>query len=128
CLADVLAVGAKVLILDESFSMLDNSSRHDARVLIGDLKRALGLTVIEITNRSKDMGCADTVTFLGYSKQTQFYNSSNEFLSSPVGRQWLIPQGGTQSLLNSFSSGDASEVMRLLRAFNMNLSQDGVSL
>ena len=128
CLADVLAVGAKVLILDESFSMLDNSSRHDARVLIGDLKRALGLTVIEITNRSKDMGCADTVTFLDYSKQTQFYDSPNEFLSSPVGRQWLIPQGGTQSLLNSFSSGDASEVMRLLRAFNMNLSQDGVPI
>ncbi len=126
CLANVLAAGAKVLILDESFSMLDNSSRHDARNLIGDLKRELGLTVIEITNRSKDMGCADTIAFLDYSKQIQFYDSPYEFFSSQVGRQWLVPQGGTQSLLNSFSSGGASEVTRLLRAFDMNISQDGV--
>ncbi len=126
CLANVLAVGAKVLILDESFSMLDNSSRYETRVLIGDLKRALGLTVIEITNRSKDLDFADTITFLDYSKQAKVYDSPNKFLSSPVGKQWLIPQGGTQSLLNSFSSGNASEVIRVLHAVNIDLNQNGI--
>lgn len=121
-LAGVLATGSKALILDEAFSMLDALSRRNARKLIKTLKEKLNLTIIEITNRSKDIDFADTVTFLNSNGKALFYESTSDFLSSDMGTLWISPQGGIHSLLNSFPAEDRFNVRQLLESLNINLT------
>jgi len=120
-LASVLAIGVKVLILDECFSMLDNSSRRVIRDLINKLKDTLGLTVLEITNRSTDMGFAGNVIYMDSGQKVKIYRSPDEFLSSKLGTQWIMPQGGINSLLTLFANTDAFYVKQLLYLLKIDL-------
>jgi energy-coupling factor transport system ATP-binding protein len=118
-LAGILAIGAKILILDESFSMLDCLSRLNIRYVINNLRKTLNLTVIEIANRAGDIAASDQVVFLGHGGKLEFQGPPMQFVSSSLGSQWLSPLGGTQSLLSLFSGEDAGIVERLLISFDL---------
>jgi energy-coupling factor transport system ATP-binding protein len=98
-LAGALAVGAKALILDEALSMLDRPSRLSIRSLLGKLRRAQGLTVIEITHNLDDALTADRILLLS-SGGVQFDRSPADFMASPTGTRWATMAGGMPALKN----------------------------
>ncbi|MCL5124999.1 MAG: energy-coupling factor ABC transporter ATP-binding protein [Deltaproteobacteria bacterium] len=119
CLASVLASGAKILILDEAFSMLDVAAKRHIRTLISSLKEKLGLTIIEITNQARDIAFADMVIFLISGEEVHIFNSPDHFFSSGYAMRWTIPQGGAQSLLISIPDNDRSSIKMLLNSLNI---------
>ena len=118
-LAGILAIGAKILILDESFSMLDSLSRRNIRNVIEHLRQKMNLTVIEIANRAEDIAVSDGVVFLGHGGRLEFHGPPIQFFSSSLGRKWLSPLGGTCALLSLFSGEDAGIVERLLMSLDL---------
>jgi energy-coupling factor transport system ATP-binding protein len=118
-LAGILAIGAKILILDESFSMLDCLSRRNIRDVINNLRKTANLTVIEIAHRAEDIAASDRVVFLGHEGKLEFHGPPQQFFSSSLGTKWLSPLGGTYALLSLFSGEDAGIVKRLLSSFDL---------
>lgn len=118
-LAGILAIGAKILILDESFSMLDCLSRRNIRNIINNLRKTVNLTVIEIANRAEDIAASDQVAFLGHGGKLEFLGPPVQFFSNSLGTNWLSPLEGTYALLSLFSGEDAGIVERLLMSFDL---------
>lgn len=96
-LAAMLALEARVLILDEALSMLDRPIRRSIRRLIKDLRSAQSLTVIEITQNVEEALEADRIVFL--SKQSVgFDGPPGAFASSPIGARWIGKSRGLAAL------------------------------
>ena len=80
-IAGVLAMNPKVLILDESSSMLDPVSKKELLYLIHKLKEEKGLTVISITHDANEILLSDKIIVLDNGKMVfegnkeQFYNT-----------------------------------------------------
>jgi energy-coupling factor transport system ATP-binding protein len=96
-LAAALAMRVQALVLDEALSMLDKPARTSIRSLIGRLRRQLGMTVIEMTNRPDDLLEADRIVVLDRGR-VRFDGTSNGFVSTPWGREWCVRAGGTGGL------------------------------
>jgi len=95
--AAMLAMGAKVLILDEAFTMLDRPTRSSVRSLVQRLHETQGLTVIEMTHNYQEIVSAERIIFLSHG-DVIFDGSPSNFLSSPVGRDWALSGGGMAAL------------------------------
>ena len=64
-IARALATGADLLLLDEPFAALDPATRAACRIELADLRRSLGLTVIEVTHALEEAGAhADRVVVI----------------------------------------------------------------
>jgi energy-coupling factor transport system ATP-binding protein len=98
-LAGALAVGAKVLILDEALSMLDRPSRLSIRSLLGKLRQDQGLTIVEITHNLEDALTADRILLLA-SGRVQFDGPPADFIASSTGTRWAAMAGGIPALKN----------------------------
>ena len=62
--AGVLAMRPRVIVSDESTSMLDPSTRRETIALYGRLRRDLGITVVHATHYPEEMLAADRVLLL----------------------------------------------------------------
>jgi len=96
-LAGALAVGAKVLIIDEALSMMDRPSRLSIRSLLRTLRRDRGLTIIEITNSLEEALTADRILYLERGS-VQFDGPPADFMASPMGTRWANLAGGMPAL------------------------------
>ena len=67
-IAGILAVEPKIIILDESTSMLDPKGREQVLKIIKHLKKEKNLTVISITHDSDEANMADNVIVLNDGK------------------------------------------------------------
>lgn len=99
-LAGILAVGAKVLILDEAMSMLDRPSRFSIRSLLHALRRDQELTLIEITQNLEEALAADRILFLARGT-IAFDGTPAEFMASPAGIHSAGMAGGLPGLINT---------------------------
>jgi energy-coupling factor transport system ATP-binding protein len=96
-LAGMLASGARVLIIDEAFAMLDRPSRLSIRSLFTSLRRDPGLTLIEVTNDLEESLAADRMIFLSEGS-ILFDGIPRDFLVSPLGLRWSAMAGGLGAL------------------------------
>jgi energy-coupling factor transport system ATP-binding protein len=96
-LAGMLAMGARILILDEALGMLDRSARFAIRSLLAALRHDPGLTIIETTHNLEEILSTDRVLFMS-DGTLQFNGSPEEFLESPLGRNWASMTGGLAAL------------------------------
>jgi energy-coupling factor transport system ATP-binding protein len=96
-LASTLALGARVLVLDEAMVMLDRPTRMEIRKLINGLRIDPGLTVIEISNNSEDLAGAKRVLFL-MPDAVIFDGAPADFLLTPHGRSWTSLNRGRLGL------------------------------
>jgi energy-coupling factor transport system ATP-binding protein len=87
-LASTLALGARVLILDEAMAMLDRPTRLGIRELINGLRTDPGLTVVEVSNNFEDLLNANRILFLS-AGEIIFDGAAQEFFLTQHGRQWI---------------------------------------
>ncbi|RHW47706.1 energy-coupling factor ABC transporter ATP-binding protein [Bombilactobacillus bombi] len=67
-IAGIIALQPKIIIMDESTSMLDPNGRHDILNIIQDLQAQLGVTVLSITHDMTEIVQADSVVVLNQGK------------------------------------------------------------
>ncbi len=96
-LASLLAMGARLLVLDESLSMLDPPSRLSVGKVLGGLRGERELGVVEITNNLADAVCADRLVVL-HEGRVAFDGAPGEFLVTEAGRRWAEWSGGVPAL------------------------------
>ncbi|MGB6068881.1 MAG: energy-coupling factor ABC transporter ATP-binding protein [Desulfomonilaceae bacterium] len=116
-LAATLAMGCKVVVVDEGLNMMDRPIRLSIRSLLGSLRNSLGLTVIEVTHDFQDALAADRMLFLSQGKII-FDGTASDFCQSPEGSRWTSLAGGIAGLrtalvgkrLVSAYCGDNSEL------------------
>ncbi len=101
-LAACLAMGSRVFILDEAFSMLDQPAVASIRHLVEKLHLDRRLTVIEITHCLEHALAADRVLFLS-DGAIEFDGTAAEFMDSPVGIRWTDMSGGIVALAGDLS-------------------------
>jgi len=99
-LAGFLAVGTRVLILDEALLMLDASVRRSIRLLLEELRKEPGLTVIEIANDVEAVLAAERVVFLARGAIV-VDAVPEDFLAGERGSHWLGLTGGLGALLEA---------------------------
>jgi energy-coupling factor transport system ATP-binding protein len=87
-LAAMLALEARVLILDEALSMLDRPMRRSIRELVRGLVSTRTLTVIDITQTMEEALEADRLVFLT-AAGIGFDGAPAAFLASQEGREWV---------------------------------------
>jgi energy-coupling factor transporter ATP-binding protein EcfA2 len=87
-LASTLALGARILILDEAMVMLDRPTRIGIRELVNSLRIDLGLTVVEISNSVEELLNASRILFLS-AGEFIFDGPAKEFFLTLPGRQWM---------------------------------------
>ena len=63
-LAAALAMGCRIIVIDEALNMLDRPIRRSIRSLLSSLAPIPGLTVIEVTHNLQDALTADRILFL----------------------------------------------------------------
>lgn len=95
--AGMLAMGMKVLILDECLAMLDRATRHAIRALLTALRRSSGLTILQIGNDWEDILASDRVLYLS-SGHVELDEAPTDFLASLTGRRWGVLTGGIAAL------------------------------
>ncbi len=96
-LAGMLAMGARILILDEALTMLDRSTRIMIRSLLASLRKQPGLTIIETTQHLEEILTTDRVLFLSEGRLL-FEGSPVQFIESSLGRDWSSMTGGLTGL------------------------------
>lgn len=96
-LAGVLAMGVRILVLDEALSMLDRPARKSIHDLIQELRREPGLTVVEMTTQLEELFDADRTLFLDKGN-ILFDGPPLDFIHNPVGKQWCTTMGGVGGL------------------------------
>ena len=92
-LARALCAADKILLLDEPVTGLDPKAQLDMYSLISDLNKN-GITIIMV---SHDVNAAVTfashILHIGGQRQL-FFGEKNDYINSPVGRSFLISEGG----------------------------------
>jgi energy-coupling factor transport system ATP-binding protein len=120
-LAAVLAMGCRVIVIDEALNMLDRPMRLSIRSLLNSLRATPGLTVIEVTHNLHDAFNADRILFLSQGTIV-FDGATADFFRSPSGRRWASLSGGAAGLESALVSqklisaywGDNSELSSCL--------------
>lgn len=92
-LARALCAADRLLLLDEPVTGLDPKAQLDLYEMINSLNKK-GVTIIMV---SHDINAA--VTFASHilhigSKRQLFFGSKNDYLASPVGREFMLSEGG----------------------------------
>jgi energy-coupling factor transport system ATP-binding protein len=96
-LAATLAMGCRIIVVDEGLNMLDRPTRLSVRSLLSSLRANPGLTVIEITQNFQDAFAADRILF--FSEGTILFDGTAAgFFCSQQGRDWASLTGGTAAL------------------------------
>lgn len=94
-IAGILALEPKIIILDESTSMLDPEGREQILTLIQKLQKEKGLTVISITHDVNEIMLADQVLVLDNGKllaqatADEIFNSPELLTTTKIGRPFL---------------------------------------
>jgi energy-coupling factor transport system ATP-binding protein len=96
-LAGILAMGGRILVMDEAMNMLDRRSRRAVRSLIRALQNNPGLTIVEITQSLPDLMTSDRVIFLS-NGATAFDGLPKHFLATEDGKRWARIAGGVSGL------------------------------
>lgn len=96
-LASMLALAARVLVLDEALCMLDRPTKVSVRALLDSLRSDPGVTIVEITHQLEDALIADRLVFLSRGR-VEFDGPPGRFLSSESGQQWCADAGGLPAL------------------------------
>ena len=96
-LAALLALEARILILDEALSMLDRPIRRSIRGLVKTLSKDRGLTVIEITQNLEEALEADRLVFLS-NQGMRFDGTPEGLLCSRLGGEWVRRGSGLAAL------------------------------
>lgn len=100
-LAAMLAMGSEIVLMDEVFTMLDRPARLAVRKLMTRLCRLHGLTILEATHSPEDIMASDRVIFLGAGRLI-FDGGPDEFVQSPIGREWTGLVSGAANLKSQF--------------------------
>jgi energy-coupling factor transport system ATP-binding protein len=96
-LAAVLAMGCRIIVIDEALNMLDRPVRLSIRSLLNSLRMTPGLTVIEVTHNLQDAFTADRILFLSQGT-ILFDGAAADFFFSPDGNRWASLAGGAVAL------------------------------
>lgn len=94
-IAGILALNPKIIILDESTSMLDPEGREQILNLIQKLQKEKGLTVISITHDVNEIMLANQVLVLNSGKllaqatPDKIFNDSDLLQTTKIGRPFL---------------------------------------
>jgi energy-coupling factor transport system ATP-binding protein len=102
-LAAALAVGCRIIVIDEALNMLDRPIRRSIRSLLSSLRAVPGLTVIEVTHNLQEALTADRILFLSQGT-ILFDGTASNFLCSPDGSHWASLAGGTMGLSSALVS------------------------
>ena len=97
-LAACLAMGSKIFVFDEAFSMLDQPARASIRLVVEKLRLDQSLTVIEITHCLEDALAADRILFLSHGA-IKFDGTPDKFMDCPLGTKWTDLSGGIPALV-----------------------------
>jgi energy-coupling factor transport system ATP-binding protein len=123
-LAGILAMGARVVVLDEALGMLDRVSRIAIRSLLNTLRFDLGLTILEITQDLEDALPCERILFLA-DGAIVFDGTGQDFVASPLGTSWLGMAFGLSGLLGALNkSGIAikGSVLRSQLSHTLNIN------
>ncbi len=120
-LAATLAMGCRVVVVDEGLNMMDRPIRLSIRSLLSSLRESPGLTVIEVTHSLQDALAADRILFLSEGR-IMFDGTASEFCESLEGNRWVSLDGGIAGLRTALVSkrlvsaycGDNSELSSYL--------------
>ncbi len=96
-LAGWLALGCRVLIIDEALSMLDRHNRNAVRRVLRELRPRAGVAIIEVTNSVEDALFADRVVFLS-AGSIRFDGQPRAFVIDPQVAAWANPSEGLSGL------------------------------
>ena len=99
-LAGALAMGARILILDEALTMLDRRTRKSIRSLLERLRKDPGITLLEFTNNLEDLPPADRIIFMEQG-EIRFDGPPVDFFQEPTGRSWLAHSMGVGALISA---------------------------
>jgi energy-coupling factor transporter ATP-binding protein EcfA2 len=99
-LAATLAMGARVMILDEACSMLDMPARREIRELLQWLRFRPGLTVIEMTPGLEEGLTSERLIFL-HQGRVHFDGEPSAFLRTEHGRQWFSSGWGMPGMVGT---------------------------
>lgn len=103
-LAAVLAMGSKIILMDEVFTMLDRPARLTVRALMASLCRRHGLTILEASHIPEDIAAADRVVFLQDGRS--FFNGEpGDFMKSRIGTDWTRLVPGAANLKSQLLGG-----------------------
>lgn len=92
-LAGLLAMGCRVFIFDDAFSMLDRTTRYAIRSVIEKLRKEFGVTIIEVNNNIQRILGTDRIVFLS-NGSILFDGSPWNFLRNEIGLRWARSSGG----------------------------------
>ena len=109
-LARALAVGPRILLLDEPFAALDKSLRLDMQIEVKRLQRLAGITCIMVTHDQEEaLSMADRVAVIHQGRLAQFA-PPNEVYDRPA--TLFVNQfvGASSTLRGHMVSADAAEV------------------
>lgn len=115
-LAGVMAMGARILVLDEALAMLDREARAAIRSLLNSLRPDPGLTIVEITQDLGDALECDRILFLA-NGSILFDGSPDDFVSSPLGGQWLGMAFGLGGLLGALNKSGVTVRKSALKSY-----------
>jgi energy-coupling factor transport system ATP-binding protein len=125
-LAGILAMGARVLVIDEALGMLDKASRIGIRSLLNSLRSDLGLTIFEITQDLEDAMQCERILFLA-DGSILFDGTASAFVSSPLGTSWFAMAFGLSGLLGALSRAGVTTNGLALRAHISNILKINIS-
>jgi energy-coupling factor transport system ATP-binding protein len=120
-LAGILAMGGRILVMDEAMNMLDRPSRQAVRSLIRTLQRDPGLTVIEMTQNLEDLLSSDRTVFLAKGAPV-FDGLPKYFLETREGKAWARIAGGIagfrqELFAHAAESHSARDLLSILRKY-----------
>ena len=96
-LAATLAMGCRVVVIDEGLNMMDRPTRLSIRSLLNSLQKSPGLTVIEVTHNLQDALAANRMLFLSEGR-IMFDGEAAVFFRSEEGKRWASLVGGLAGL------------------------------
>ena len=91
-LARALCATGRILLLDEPVTGLDPKAQAELYEIIGTLNKS-GVTIIMVSHDIGAVRFASHILHIGNGKQL-FYGTKDEYLSSRLGRSFIITEGG----------------------------------
>lgn len=101
-LASMMALGAKLLILDEATAMMDPQARIMLKTCLSSLNQHHGAVIIEMTSIPSDALGADSIILLESGKVI-CEGSGLEFVVHPKGKEYLSSSAGLLGLMRELN-------------------------
>lgn len=125
-LAGILAMGGRILVMDEAMNMLDRASRKAVRSLIRTLQSAPGLTVVEMTQNLEDLLSSNRTVCLA-DGCVAFDGLPRQFLDTQEGASRAGIGGGVcgfrQELLAELPAVEGRDLHHLLQILNNYINE-----